>query len=69
MKKYSIVLIKWNILNQGKIERKMCLPKNGYNGESPLYIGIGKYIERIVPLTNYLNIKNIVILIIVFLIN
>jgi len=40
MTKYSIVLIKWDILNKNRIGKKLCTPKNGYNGESLLYIDI-----------------------------
>jgi len=40
MTKCSIVLIKWDILNKGRIEKKLCIQKINYNGESPLYIGI-----------------------------
>jgi len=40
MTKYSIVLIKWDILNKGRIEKNLCKPKSSYNGKSPLYIGI-----------------------------
>ena len=43
MTKYSIVLIKWDILNKGRIGRNLCTQKSGYNGESPLYIRIDKY--------------------------
>jgi len=35
MTKYSIVLIKWNILNKDRIrKKKLYTPKNDYNGES-----------------------------------
>jgi len=34
MTKYSIVLIKWDILNKDRIKRYLCIKKNGYNKES-----------------------------------
>jgi len=43
MIKYFIVLIKWDILNNSRIERKLHTLKNGYNEKSPSYIGINIY--------------------------
>jgi len=40
MTKYSIVLIKWDILNKGRIGKKLCTPKCDYNGKYPLYIKV-----------------------------
>jgi len=43
MTKYSIVLIKWDILNNDKIGQKLWTQNNGYNGESPILIFIYWY--------------------------
>jgi len=46
MTKYSIVLIKSDILNKGKTGQKLCTPKNGHDGESPLQ---RSYKDRWIP--------------------
>jgi len=51
MIKYSIVLIKWDILNNDRIRQKLCTPKNDYN-ENPLYIYIYIYINKYKNLLN-----------------
>jgi len=43
MTKYFIVLIRWDILNKGRIRKKLYTPKYCYKEESSLFIGIYYY--------------------------
>jgi len=53
MIKYSIILIKWDILNKDKIGKKIVYTKNGYNGKFLLYISIDSYLNLFWITINY----------------